>query len=208
MATFNSGYADGDDTALKGGTDGTIIGNVGDALKTTATITGMPFATNTIDFPHYMIHIGRAYKLDHVYTLSSGANHDHAFVTPSSGTRYPHLTWLINSSDDLTIYLYEAPTLTLGSEIAAYNRNRNSANANTTKVYSVDAVSNVGTEIEANRIGMGSGSHQNQNVGNSLGEWIFKANTTYLWRVKSNANGNIISASIEWYEYDYTQAGG
>jgi hypothetical protein len=164
------------------------------------------FSNTTIDFPHYMIHRGRSFSIEHVYTLQNGDVHDHAIVTPATGTRYAHVIMILNASGDTELMLYESPSLNLGSEISATKRNRNGANSNTTKIYNFSNLTSVGTRICWQRYGQGtSGEHGSNSpiVSSESAEYILKANTTYLYRVFSNSNSNIIFTGLHWYEYDY-----
>jgi hypothetical protein len=192
------------DNVLEGGTDGTKIGNVGDSLKVQV-VSNYFFAQTTINFEHQMVHIGRSFSLDHTYTLNTNATHDHILVSPDT-TRNAHLIVIIMSKGDCSYELYEDPTCTYNTEVVTINRNRNSANVNTTKVYNLITLTNQGTLVAFQRIGLGG--PQSQGGLQESTEVVLKRNTNYLIRVKSNENGNIISSSTRWYEYDYTSPTG
>ena len=181
---------------LRGGTDGTMIGNVSDRLKVTPSN-----LQSTTEFAHFMNELGRCFSIDHIYTLNAGAYHQHILTTPNTD-RLCYLSLFTGSSDDTQIEVYESPTATLGAAVAVVNQNRNSANANTSILNNITTLNTTGTLISQYRIGMGSGKGNNNALGAQISALILKKNTLYLLRWQSNVNGNIISSSTRFTEFD------
>lgn len=186
------------DNVLEGGTDGTKIGNVGDRLKTSSVVTGV-IAAHDLEFHNF--ENGRAFSFDHVYTLNSGELHQHALETPDTN-RLCYLSLFTTPSDDAQVEVYEAPTYVRGSELFPINRNRNSSNASTSRIFDISSISAPGTQISYYRLGMGGGRGNNPALGDKSAILILKKNTKYLLRLTSNTNGNIVSSSVRFFEYD------
>lgn len=190
--------------AIRGDTDSTLIGNVGDRLKVDAQFTNpinLPMAS--IDWIQYFILLGRTFWYTTHLSLGDNDTKNYVFVTPATGTRYPHLTYSISSAVETDVDIYEGPTLVQGSTLTVFNRDRNSAIANTTLLKNVTSVSGVGTQIENTKIGasLGKGNNDVENSSN-VNEIILKGNTHYLFRIVSYSNNNVVLVKFNWYEYD------
>jgi len=197
-----------DSTLLLAILDGTAVVNCGiDGTVYTDPNTAINFMKGisaeqlpVIQSISYHIRLGKLFSLDHIYILQNAATHDHAIVTPDTTTS-AHLYCLIEASQDVEFLFYESPTITLTTEIVPINRNRNSSNVNTVKIYDFSVISALGTLISHRRFGMGQGTGNNITSTTIDDEIILKRNTTYFLRIKSNANGNILSTSTRWYEH-------
>lgn len=197
MADFDPNSIDGNDTAIKGGTDGTIIGNVDDRLKIDAD--GQELVT--VDDINAHIRAGVVYTHIDVHEVANGASYYHMIVTPNS-TLKPQFTYSVSATGECQIFLYEAPTTTAnGTATSNYNHDRNNATANTVLIYHQPTVTSDGTMLEEAKIGGSGGNKQGAN--NASDRWILKINTKYLVKVISNASANKIShvLTIDNYEY-------
>jgi len=161
----------------------------------------LPELTATTNEINYLLLEGKVFSIHNVTPLNAGYSLDREIQTPTTGTRYTHFYYDIETSGDTEIFLYESPTLTRSTEITNYNSNRNLSTISTTKFYDVTAVSVVGTRIYWSRTGMGGASVKQGSTG-IVSKIILKQNTNYLFRFTSYNNGNIISSAIYWYEYD------
>lgn len=186
---------------IMGGTDNTKIGNVSDRLKVDSQITSSPNSgIIIIDFPHYQIHAGRSFIFSDNYALGLNAEKFYSFTTPNT-TRYAHVIWTLFTKGETLFRVHEAVTCTEGTTTTALNANRNSATTSVMVIKNVSAVSNYGTTIVTNQFGAVS-SNGNGGISNR-DELIFKANTKYLFYIKSLASSNNVNPVFRWYEYDY-----
>ena len=183
---------------LEGGTDGTKIGNVGDRLKVQQSMLVPIHSHHTI-----MIELGRSFSVDHISTVNAGSYHQHVLTTPNSN-RLCYLTLFATTSEEAEISIYEVPTVTLGASLASevINQNRNSSNVATSTLHDVTTVTAVGALISQYRLSMGSGKGNNPALGQDSSVLILKKNTQYLLRWKSLTNGNVMSTSTRFFEYD------
>ena len=159
----------------------------------------------TIDYSHHEIHAGSHFT----YTEYDGDLDNLAvieiLITTPDTTKWAHMIAAITGALSTTVEFYETCTHTAGAAKTAYNNNRNSATANTTTL----AVSNDdnadGTPIYSVQFGISTGGGASGvSGGGSLradGEYMLKQNTKYLLRVTSNADNNVVSVMLGWYEH-------
>lgn len=185
---------------IRGDTDDTLIGNVGDRLKVDSSLVPISGGYPTIDEEHYRIHMGRSFIYSETFTMSLNQENMWSFTTPNS-TRYSHFMWTVFSKGEILFRIHEAVTCTESTTLTPKNANRNSGNASVNVLKLVTAVSNYGTTIIYNQFGAVS---SNGNGGlNAAQEIILKANTKYLLYLKSLASSNNGNPVFRWYEYDY-----
>lgn len=181
---------------LRGATDGTLIGNVSDAMKVSANITNT--SVTTIETEHQRIHNGTSFTFCEQYTLQSGGTRGYSFEV---GAKTLHFYSNVSMDQQTQIKFYEAPTGgTTSTTFLFNNRNRTSANtcSTTLKLYSVLPTS-AGTELMNHVVGDSGGGNAFVLLNRSY-EWILKTNTTYYFLVTSNGNGNDITTFFEGYE--------
>lgn len=157
-------------------------------------------AITTIDFAHHEIHEGDAFTASYKVDVANGANLDLLFVTPNTDKRI-HFTYVIEVELETDGLLYENVTATVGTAVAAYNRDRNSLTAATLVVTHTPSAITAGTTIiRSGHYGSGKTIGGNDRTVNEI---ILKKNTKYLLRltnVIANAT-NYMSVRLNWYEH-------
>lgn len=133
-------------------------------------------------------------------TVTAGSTLDILFVTPA--TPYVNLelfAWLSDNGPCDT-FMYEGSTVSAnGSEITAYNSNRNSSNQAQTKIFSGPTVTGTGTALVYDLL-----TTTKQTSGTTAlpqTKWVLKPSTNYLFRLKNNS---LQSATVDfnafWYQ--------
>lgn len=176
-----------------------IYGKTGDTTYQAPRIDAATHALETIEYEHHEIHSGSSFTVSYSADIGNGANLDIAVITPDT-TKYAHLTYEFDVEAESDFKIYEAATLTAGTAIAAYNRNRNSLTAATTSVTHTPTSITTGTTIIRDfHIGSGrtwGGGDRAQH------EFILKRNTKYLIRLtNATANNNYMAIKLDWYEH-------
>jgi hypothetical protein len=185
---------------IKGDTDGTKIGNISDALKV-AISNSLPFYVNAIQFLHQKIHDGDLFSINRADTFA--LNNEIGFIFECDADSDVHITFDLQSSDDIEVGLYESPTYTGGSSANSlvYNRNRNSSNTFDVNIKYLVTVTDNGTQLEG-FLGGATGGAKTANTG-ARQEWVLKRGLNYLLRFKSLSPGNEITTNILFYESAY-----
>jgi len=152
-----------------------------------------------IDFAHCILHNGDHYYVKDWVDLTNGQVLDFLFVTPDT-TKWAHLLISFGFEAEANISVYEsATTSNNGTPITVFNRNRNSANTNTSLVYSAPTVTGTGTLIARYKAG------SSRSVGGDIraeGELVMKQNTKYLVRITNDTvTNNWCGYLADWYEY-------
>ena len=155
-----------------------------------------------VDFAHHQIHEGETYTASYLISaLANNASQDFRMTvgTASPTSKTPHLISEIIGDGAAEIYLYEGGTVTGGTAMTAYNRNRNSTNVATMEVTHTPSVSALGDPIW---IGLLTGSKNSTGSSErALNEWDLKSSTTYMLRVTSKAATGIKAVvRLDWYE--------
>ena len=164
----------------------------------------------TVDTVHHEVHEGEMFHTEHTFaSVNNSASVDVLFVTGADVET--HATWEVMAGGQVTVYLYEAPTLTevesvpqVGTAVTAYNMKRSSANAPDSDYYYTPTVSATGSTVLINGRILPGGTSPTTRVGGGIRnntEWILKKNTRYLLRVTNTSGGTIaINTVLEWYE--------
>lgn len=152
------------------------------------------------DSPHHHLHEGEMHQVTYFpAAIANGATLDFRLVVGNlvATARTPHLAIELDTTGECWLYLYEAPTTSAnGSQLTAYNKNRNSSSIPNMTIWQAPTVTTPGTAISAWITG--SGEKAGGNTRESI-EWDLKANTVYLARIISK-NANNICARFIWYE--------
>ncbi len=185
---------------------------------------GMDKNTRTlqvIERPHSFIHEGSSFHAE--YSVTTASSDDDVtgimFKTPNT-TKWAHMVVTVSASDPAEAIINEGPTLADsgdGSDLAVYNRNRNSAVASilesledTPTVGSLTSMNEAewtaigvssGTELEHIFLAGGTGPFAIGGVSRGEQEWVLKADTIYLiYLQNTGANANTHHISLDWYE--------
>lgn len=186
-----------------------VVDSDGDII----TIDEVTGAITTIEYEHHEIHEGCAFKSD-INTedlKNEGANNAlHISFTTSNMARWTHLVvygWASGAAD---LSIVEAPTggVAGGSNLAVFNRDRNSSTAST-MISTDDTAANQltqdataptgGTEIHHWKLGAGKNKIGGDNRGNE--EFILRQNTKYSLRMTSAVAVTRAQLTLEWYEH-------
>lgn len=118
-------------------------------------------------------------------------------TTPNTTARV-YLSFKIATNVLIQYFLYENPTISnVGTDVTAYNRDRNSSAAPALTVKHTPTVSNVGTELTGGYLV--SNNINSERIEDRL--WVLKQNEEYLIRATNNSGGNAnITILVDWYE--------
>lgn len=162
-----------------------------------------------IDYEHHEIHSNSHFfnednaELDNLITLNIG-------MRTADTRKWVNLVWEILSQGIITFQVFEAANITWdGTDLTAYNNNRNSLDtSNLVEFQRNPTVVSPGTLLSEAIIG--DSTNPNQGIpggGQRNREIILRQNTSYLFRIISGVNGNILTYLAEWYEHtDKVQA--
>lgn len=169
------------------------------ALEPSDTTTG---ALLTIDTIHHEVHEGEMFHAE--YTNTNVANNGSVDLLLTVGVKEAHFVFALNAGGQCLAYVYEAPTSTGGTAVAAYNMHRSIATAPLTTVTYAPTVTATGsTAIVDGRLLAGGNSVQTR-IGGGVRtntEWILKPSTKYLLRVTNTSGGAVaVNVALEWYE--------
>lgn len=162
-------------------------------------------AVVTLETINHEVHEGEMFHVAYTNSsVSNGANVDVLLVT---GAKEAHTVWEVFAGGQVTVSLYEAPTVTEGNEgtaLTAYNMKRSSANTPTAAVYHTPTVGATGSVTLVNGRILPGGTSPTTRVGGGIrsgSEWILDASTMYLMRVNNSSGGAIaVNVVMEWYE--------
>ena len=163
-------------------------------------------ATNsllTIDYEHHEIHSGSHFFLSNYQTVNNGDTVDFQ-ITTGDTTRWIHLTYGYENTQQLILNVYEGATVTTnGTAVAPVNNNRNSTKVSTISRFQRNGtVTAAGTLLYSYSSGLAGNATTSRSGSNERSnELILKQNTTYRFRFQSLGNGNIFSYSANWYEH-------
>lgn len=160
-------------------------------------------ALEVIDYEHHEIHSGSHYYICNFEVLDDAASIDLAITTPNT-TKWTHMTFDISGTSQTEFRIYETATVTGGTAGTPLNNNRNSANISVVTVVKNPTVTVLGNLIFAQSSGLAAATPnkaENSGVVSRNREIILKQNTTYIFRITSRQDDNIISYCGEWYEH-------
>lgn len=162
-------------------------------------VTGAPV---TIDSVHHEVHEGEMFHAG--YTVASVANGASVDLLFTVGAKEAHATFEVFAGGQVSVHLYEAPTVANGTAITIYNMKRSSANEALSTVKHTPTVTATGSvALVSGRILPGGTSPQTR-VGGGIRqgvEWILAPGTAYLLRVANGSGATIaVNVGLEWYE--------
>lgn len=181
-------------------------------------------ATNTlqvIDYTHHEIHAGSSFTCHYSQTTPTAVGEMTmiAFNTPAT-TPYIHMFAAASSTAASTFTVYEVADLDVdeGTQLAIYNRNRNSNTesavksietvpvANKATSYSVaqaaGATLSTATPIYQKYLGAAAAGADTSGEIRDENEFVLKANTQYAFVVaNTTADDNTHNIELNWYEH-------
>ena len=166
----------------------------------TDTMTG---ALETISYEHHEIHSGSHFYVCNFEILDDRVSTDFAVTTPDTA-KWSHMTFEIEGTSQTEFHIYEASAVTGGTAAIPLNNNRNSATTSVLTLVKDPTVNTLGNLIFAQSKGLaGTTPSKAGTVGVIVreSEIILKQNTTYIFRITSRQDDNIVSYCGEWYEH-------
>ena len=180
-------------------------------------------ATNTlqtIDYPHHEIHAGSAFTCHFSQTAPTAVGEMTMIAFNTPATPFIHMFAAASSTAASTFTVYEVADLDVdeGTQLAIYNRNRNSdtesavtsietvpvANKATsfTVVQAAGATLSTATPIYQKFMGAGAAGADTGGENRDEHEFILKANTQYAFVVaNTTADDNTHNIELNWYEH-------
>ena len=151
----------------------------------------------TIDDALRRIMEGAAFHVSDSNVIANTNSRTLLLTTPNTTTRV-HLAFKIGTNVLVQYFLYENPTISnVGTDVTAYNRDRNSATAATLTVKHTPTVSDAGTALSQGYLV--TNNINSERVEDRL--WVLKQNEEYLLRVTNNSGGNAnITILVDWDE--------
>jgi len=157
-------------------------------------------AVKMIEHHDYSIHKGHCYTAKHTwYDNPASAASDILLVTNS--TNYVHLWYNFEATSKGEFSVHEDATVTsAGSSITAVNRNRRSTSEALSVATYEPGVSSAGTTL-CTRLLSGIGGTLAGGAGTSVGEYLLKQSSTYLFRFtdKSTSTSDC-QIALSWCE--------
>lgn len=162
-------------------------------------------AALVMDVVHHEVHEDEMFHVAHTNgSVANGASLDMLLTV---GAKEAHTAWEVFAGGQVTVYLYEQPTIQeggAGTALNVYNMKRSSLNSPTSIVTHTPTVSAVGTIPLVNGRILPGGASPTTRVGGGIrsgAEWILAPTKKYLMRVTNTSGAAIpINIVLEWYE--------
>ena len=177
-------------------------------------------ALNVIDYAHHEIHGGNMYTCHYSNECTNTDEMSIVAFNTGDSPKWCHMFFAAGGTALSHMAIYESPSLTAGAgtQLAVYNRERNSTNTSlvtsieatpvVNKATSFDeteaAAASLTTTTELMRVYMGSGEKKAAFGGLTRGEveLVLKQDTQYAFVVTSvDDNTNFHSITMNWYEH-------
>jgi hypothetical protein len=177
-------------------------------------------AWNTIEYEHHEIHAGSSFTCHYSNdTTNTGEMTMIAFNTPNT-TKWLHIIIEASSTAGSYLAIYEVADLDVdeGTQLAVYNRDRNSATTSVITSIETVPVANKATSYNeaqaagatlstANEIfrfymGAAAAGADIRGEARAAAEWILKQNTQYAFVIVATSNDdNTHNLVLSWYEH-------
>jgi hypothetical protein len=197
----------------------TIMGKTSDTTFKEARLDASTHSLQVIDYEHHEVHSGSAFVANYSNDVTNiGEMTVIGFNTPNT-TKWAHLVFAAESTGGATFALYEAPSIDVdeGTQLAIFNRNRNSsttsgltsiettpvANKLTSYNETQAAGANISTTTRLLYHTLGSGGNQ-PTTGQTRAETeiVLKQNTQYAIVMSSLTNDDAThTITMSWYEH-------
>jgi len=159
-----------------------------------------------IDYAHHEAHSGTHYNITDYVDLAINNVRDIQITTPNT-TKWDHFIFLLNTESETEWCIYEGVTInTPGTDVTAFNNDRNSANTSGLVIKEIDNrnVANANSDTDVSgatciKVGI-TGSGKDAGVRLRSSEIILKQNTDYSIRFIANSAG-FVNYDFEWYEH-------
>ena len=157
-------------------------------------------ATTTISYEHHEIHASSLFSLQTYSDNLANANAINIVMTTPNTTKEIHLIMEASSSLAGLFEFFTGPTVTAasGSPATPASHNQFTPGTSTTVCRTGMTVTGDGTLLYRRRLD--SGSRQGLSD-RGVNEWVLARNTTYLFRISSLANSNVVNLILTFYEH-------
>ena len=193
------GAYDGDDTTLKGGTDGTVIGNTGNRLNVSSGNVDITGALDVVDHEHYMVHQGRVFLYSIVVDPFANTTTNNYIIVAPSGPPYIHFDHVLATMNQCRVSFFEDATYTGGSTATTQKKHRGSNNTTSVVIKTTPTITSDGTLLWTEDTGGATGGKAGASNTDGL-EWILSPTKIYLFRILAEQSGNAYSLGLSWYE--------
>ena len=151
----------------------------------------------TEDISHYLIHEGRRFFIAGYETENVGAVIEFVVTTPDTDVDI-RMRFKIGGTQQTTMQIYRDPTGVVGGTpgVPINNNEKSNIASVLTVVKDPAAIGGDGTLI----YGQSVGGNRETGLLEEKEEMILRRNTSYLYRMTSGANGNVISYYGMWAE--------
>lgn len=177
-------------------------------------------AWNVIDYEHHEIHGGSSFACHYFNDCTNtGEMTMIAFNTPNTA-KWIHVVFEASSTAAAYMAIYEVADLDVdeGTDLAIYNRDRNSATTSVvstietvpeagkatsyTEAQAAGATLSTATELERHYMGAAAAGADVSGTARATSEWILKQATQYAFVIVSTTNDdNTHSIRLSWYEH-------
>jgi hypothetical protein len=171
--------------SIKGGTDGTIIGNSDDRLK-----------AEIVESFDDKVEQGEAFVHSSSKVMSNNEVKEFTIYVPADCDM--SFLYDVTGSKETQVELFENTTFTGGTTVTTYNRNRNSTNTLDATVKEDPTILTDGTVLEDFQTGASGGRKGSSESRDK--RWILKCSTYYLIRITSLNSTNPISWMLNLWE--------
>jgi len=149
----------------------------------------------SIDYGHHEIHESEMYTVSYYWaSLADGATALLSGIIPAG--MYPHTEFEISAGGNSTFSMIEGGTITGGTAVTAYNRNRNAATPSVGTLAQHSGTLTGGSTIYTTYMPGGAKNYATGGGTRAESEWIHKAGATTTWQVV-NVSGGAIKVSME-----------
>lgn len=158
----------------------------------------------TISLEHELVHEGYLFEIEHSASVLNSGNLDIRFVPPGAGGLDLHAAFTVQAGGQCNIYLYESPTISVGTALPNINLNRKSAlTLGWSFTHTPTVTSLVGATILINGRLLAGGTTPRTRIGGAVrqAEFIFDRTKDYLLRITNTSGSTVaVAAVMEVYE--------
>jgi hypothetical protein len=157
----------------------------------------------TIAYEHHEIHSGSHFFISGFEELDNAVSINFGITTPNT-TKWLHMTFEVSGTSQTEFYVYEGSTISGGTAVTPVNNNFNSDTISGATVVKNPTVSANGTLKFSTSRGLAGATPSKADTAGFFTrsrELVLKQNTTYVFRITSRQDDNIVSYIGEWYEH-------
>lgn len=178
-----------------------VIKPTGTFLKTVTKLDEVSGASTVIDYSHHEIHEGDHYFVEDFETLGSGAAVEFGVI--AGATKQAHMLFDLQATGQTEFTSYKVGSFDSdGTEVISVCSNTTCASNGETKVYRNPTVADYGTIMNSRAFGLAlTPSKIEGGAVRGEAEIVLGTTGTFIYRIKSQSAGNIVSYHGNWYEH-------